>query len=119
MPALVYVVDDDKIIATTLVRILNQNGFEARAFFSLLDALDAAKEDCPDILISDGTMPEMSGIELAIQFKTKIPKCRVLLISGEVSTSDLLERARVAGHDFQFLLKPFHPKELLAALKRI
>jgi hypothetical protein len=44
-------------------------------------------------------------------------KCKVLLISGQAETSDLLESAREAGRNFTVLAKPVHPTELLAAIK--
>lgn len=117
MPALVYVVDDETVIASTLAAILKASGFEAKAFFNPLQALAAAEADRPDILISDVAMPEMSGIELGIQFKATYPNCRILLFSGQASTSDQLEKARSEGHDFQLLTKPVHPTDLLKAIQ--
>ena len=118
MPALVYVVDDEAVIATTLAAILQQSGFNAQAFLDPLQALEAAKTTCPDILISDVAMPHMNGIELGIQFKITHPTCRILLFSGQSTTTDLLEKAHKEGHDFHILTKPIHPTELLAALSR-
>jgi DNA-binding NtrC family response regulator len=61
----------------------------------------------------------MNGIELAIQIKSKHPKCKVLLFSGQTVTADLLETANKQGHDFVLLAKPIHPTDLLAAIKRL
>jgi DNA-binding NarL/FixJ family response regulator len=43
-------------------------------------------------------MPGMSGIELAIHVQNEFPDCRVILFSGQASTSDLLEVAHRRGH---------------------
>lgn len=118
-PTLVFVVDDEEIIATTLAIILGGNGFEAVAFTHPLEALRAAEPRCPDILITDVAMPVLNGIDLAIQFKAIYPQCRVLLFSGALSTSARIEEARRKGFEFPILAKPVHPTELLAALRQL
>jgi DNA-binding NtrC family response regulator len=114
----VYVVDDESVIAQTLAMILNSSGFKATAFDHPKKALAAAQECSPELLITDVVMPGMTGVELAIEFRAKYPGCKVLLFSGQASTSDLLDQARMQGHDFDLLLKPVHPTDLLAKLRR-
>ena len=86
--------------------ILNQAGFEAHAFEAPRKAIAACDEMVPDLLISDVIMPEMTGIEVAIRFRKAQPQCKILLFSGQASTSDLLEKARAEGYDFELLTKP-------------
>jgi DNA-binding NtrC family response regulator len=62
-------------------------------------------------------MPGMTGIELAIHFRKAHPECKVLLFSGQAATANLLEKAREEGYDFDLLLKPVHPADLLAKLR--
>ena len=113
----VLVADDEQVIANTLAIILNQAGFEARAVYSGEKALEALDTFHPDMLISDVIMTGMTGIEAAIQTRAKLPKCKILLFSGQASTADLLERARSQGHEFEILAKPVHPTDLLAKLR--
>jgi DNA-binding response OmpR family regulator len=115
----VFVVDDERVIAQTVALILQQSGFNAIAFTNPLHALEAAKSDTPDLLISDVMMPEMSGIDLAIAFRALCPACRILLFSGQSTTSDLLKAAREQGHHFRLLTKPVHPTDLLAAIRSL
>jgi len=110
---LVFVVDDELIIASTLAAILRSNGYEAMFFTQPLLALEAAGSNSPNLLISDVVMPTMSGVELAIELQAICPNCRVLLFSGQAATADLLRDARERGHDFELLIKPVHPTELL------
>jgi len=63
-------------------------------------------------------MPGISGIDLAIRMKTQYPACKILLFSGAPTSLDLLDSARVQGHDFELLLKPVPPPELLAEISK-
>jgi CheY-like chemotaxis protein len=113
----VLIADDERIIADTLGLILNQNGFEAAAVYSGQKAVETARQFLPEVFLADVVMPGMSGIEAAIQISTMIPGCRVLLLSGQAATADLMRDARVRGHDFEVLLKPVHPNQLLDRLR--
>jgi DNA-binding NtrC family response regulator len=113
----VFVVDDEFIIASTLAMILRQNHFEATYFTDPLQALEAARANAPDLLITDVVMPELSGIDLAIQIRKDAPKCRVLLFSGQASTANLFEAARADGYEFEVLTKPVHPSDLLKKIR--
>jgi CheY-like chemotaxis protein len=115
----IFVVDDEPVIASTLATILQMNGFSARFFTSPLEALIAAETKAPDLLISDVTMPGISGVDLAIRMKTQHPRCKVLLFTAHPGSVALLEDARAQGHDFRLLLKPIPPRELLAEIGRI
>ena len=110
---LVFVVDDEWIIASTLAAILEQHGYEAVFFTQPLAALEAAHLRAPHLLITDIAMPMLSGVDLAIQFRALSPTCKVVLFSGQAGTADLLRAAREQGHDFELLSKPIHPTELL------
>ena len=113
----VFVVDDEAVIAQTLAIILNQAGFHATAFDHPEKAVAACAELSPDLLISDVMMPGMTGVELAIHFREAQPECKVLLFSGQAATADLLVKAREQGHTFDLISKPIHPADLLAKLR--
>src|SRR3982074_3968953 len=93
----VVVADDEQVIANTLAIILNQAGFEARAVFSGEKAVESLESFQPDMLISDVIMTGMTGIEAAIITRNRLPKCKILLFSGQAATADLLETARPHG----------------------
>jgi CheY-like chemotaxis protein len=113
----VLVVDDERVIADTLAIILNQSGFDASAVYTGTAAVDRAREERPDLIISDVIMPDMNGIEAAIRIRQLLPGCKILLFSGQAATADLLEKARQQGHEFEILAKPVHPQDLLAKLR--
>jgi len=113
----IFVVDDEIVIASTLALILRNYGFDTQSFSVPQEALQAALLTAPHLLISDVMMPGLSGIDLAIQIQKRDPHCKVLLFSGQASTRDMLEDARSNGHNFELLLKPVHPSELLEKVR--
>ena len=115
----VFVVDDEHLIASTLSAILNLSGYLARFFTVAQEALVAVRVNAPDLLISDVIMFGLSGIDLAIQMHAECPDCKILLLSGYAETWDLVDDARLQGHDFELLQKPIHPSALLAKLELV
>jgi DNA-binding NtrC family response regulator len=109
----VFIVDHEPAIALTISIILQKEGFDTIPFTEPLEALQVIRGEVPDLLISDVVMPQLSGVELAIQVRELYPECKVLLFSGHPATWPLLEDARAKGHEFGLLTKPAHPRELL------
>jgi CheY-like chemotaxis protein len=114
----IFVVDDEFVIAATLASILKSHGFDATSYTDPLDALKSARDNPPDLLICDVMMSAMTGIELAIEVQKFCEDCKVLLFSGQAATADLLQAARAQGHDFELILKPIHPGDLLKKIHR-
>ena len=115
----IFVVDDERAIASTLAMILCKQGFDATSFTKSLEALEAACYEAPDLLISDVVMPLLSGIELAIEVRKHCPDCKVLLFSGQASTANQLETARVNGLAFEILAKPVRPTDRLRQIQEV
>jgi DNA-binding NtrC family response regulator len=113
----VLVVDDAQMVADTLTQILNLNGFLAVAAYNGEQALQLAGLQHFDHLVSDVVMDGMNGIEAAIAIRSLLPKCTVLLMSGNNDTSQLLREAEVRGHSFDILAKPFHPLAVMDQLR--
>jgi len=116
---IVLVVDDERLIADTLSEILSLNGYTTLTAYNGVTALDIARVVPPDVLLSDVMMPGLSGVELAIQILHEVPDCRILLSSGQASSANLLENARIRGHNFTLLTKPVHPTEILLRVREL
>ena len=117
MPS-VLVVDDEHIIANTLVQILAANGYAASAAYSAAEALAKVDGDgCPDMLLTDVVMPGINGVDLAIKLREKCSQVKITLISGNAHTPALVEKARSKGFEFALLPKPLHPRALLQHLR--
>ncbi|MGB9288232.1 MAG: response regulator [Terracidiphilus sp.] len=109
----VLVVDDESAIADTVTEILSRSGYAAMTAYDAYEAIETALITPPEMLITDVIMPGMTGIELAIKVRHIFPYCKILLFSGQAATVDLLATAKCAGHHFNILYKPMHPKDLL------
>lgn len=114
----ILVVDDEVLIADTIVQILNRNGFIAEAVYSGKDAVEAAHRCCPELVLSDVLMPNVDGVEAAIQIRALCPDTRIVLFSGQAATVEILARARERGHTFELLPKPIHPTQLIKHLRQ-
>jgi DNA-binding response OmpR family regulator len=112
----VLVVDDESSIADTITEILIRSGYSAQAAYDAESALETALLIPPHMLICDVVLPGMSGIDLAITMRRIFPDCKIILFSGQASTSDLLAAANRDGHEFVLLNKPVHPSDLLARI---
>ncbi len=117
--SVVFVVDDDVTVSSSLAMVLQHSGYIARYFTNPLEALEQIKANPPDLLISDIAMPQLSGVDLSILVKTSFSECEILLFSGQACTADLLDEARKQGHHFTLLSKPVHPSELLREIARL
>jgi DNA-binding response OmpR family regulator len=114
-----FVVDDEHLIADTLVVILRRSGFSAFAFYDAASALEFAATVTPDIVISDVQMSGMNGVDLAIALRKSAPEVKMLLFSGQASTADLLSKAHDNGYTFSVLAKPIYPTDLLAQVSSL
>ena len=115
----VLIADDERIIADTLAQILVLSGYRAYAVYTGEQAVAAAAQSRPDVLISDVVMGGMNGIEAAIAIRRICPQCHVILFSGQATTMNLLARANSDGNHFEILAKPVHPASILARLHAI
>ncbi len=115
----VLIVDDEHVIADTLALIMRQAGYDATAAYDGRQALATARQFRPDCAISDVVMPDMDGIEMAIRITREFPRCRILLISGQAASSEIIGRARRDGHSFPLIAKPIQPQELLAKIAQL
>lgn len=113
MPLRVLVADDEVNIADTLALILKQRGYDAVPAYDGDSALELCAKVQPELLLTDIIMPGMSGIDLGIAVRRQNPRCKVLLISGQAGTLEMVARARESGYDFALLSKPVHPQDLL------
>jgi DNA-binding response OmpR family regulator len=108
----VLVVNNEPLIADTRAMILERNGITAMVAYDAESALKIANTFPPDLLLTDDSM--MNGIELALSISRFIPSCSILICAEEALGADLLKAPGVAEHELKLIIKPLHPRELVA-----
>jgi CheY-like chemotaxis protein len=109
----VLVVDDNMLIRLMVTNILNDHGMRAlpaacaKEALAIMEELDAD----PHLLISDISMPGMSGIEMAKIAEGRCPGLKVLFISSRPELHDTISQQGVTEN--RLLRKPFQRSDLL------
>lgn len=108
----ILVVDDEEVIANLIKALLEQLGYRVNVTTSSKEALEMFKAtpDQFDLIITDLTMPDLSGTELAEEvFKIK-PDISIIICTGY--GSDYSKESIVANGDCRFLSKPVSRDDL-------
>ncbi len=113
----ILVVDDEAEVREMLVTALQRRGFDAVAVESGLAALELLGRRQFDAVISDQTMPRMSGLDLMTRIHRHRPGLPVILCTGYSETLDA-DAARQAGAA-AFLRKPIAADSLIDTLARL
>jgi len=115
----ILVVDDEPAALSTLVELLRFRGYSADGYENPTRALDAlrSRTDRFDILITDQTMPEMTGLALAAEARKRCPTLRVIMVSGHL-TPILVQEANMCGVTAQ-LAKPLEAETLFPTIRRL
>jgi len=118
-PARVLIADDEPLARTLLRRILEPAGYQVTEAATGLEALDATRDEHPDLLILDITMPDMDGVEIcrAVKNDPDMHLTPIIHVTGSTSRNERL-RALEAGSD-EFVGKPFDIEELLIRVRSL
>jgi DNA-binding NtrC family response regulator len=115
----ILIVEDEKVVADTLGKILSANGYDIRVDYSAEAAMLTIAQWEPAVAILDVILPKMNGVEFAVALKGRFAECQVLLFSGQPSAEGLMQKARSEGHKFEILAKPVHPTVMLDAISSL
>lgn len=114
MTGKVLVVDDEPVVRSFLVRVLEQEGYAAQAVHNGREALRRLEESPFDVLLTDIKMDQLDGVQLLAQTRSRYPDVAVVLLTGHATVQSAVEALRLGAHDY--LLKPAKNEDILAAV---
>jgi DNA-binding response OmpR family regulator len=109
----VLVVDDDPVILKLLLVNFELEGFTVITANDGREGVERAKNDRPDVVISDIMMPTMNGLELVSTLRAdpETADLPVLLLSAKAQMVDVQRGFELGADDY--VTKPFDPIELI------
>jgi PAS domain S-box-containing protein len=115
----VMIVDDERALVALAEESIAQLGYEPVGFDSSAAALRAYRDapDRFDAVVTDESMPDLSGTELATEIRRLRPSIPIILMSGHGSLG-LSQRGTQIGIN-EILLKPLHSRNLAESLARV
>lgn len=110
-------VEDEQMLAEILSDILPDRGFDICLAHDGEQALDFARHQQYDVIVSDVMMPQMDGFTLAKQLRREGCHTPILFLTALTATSDVIKGFEAGGNDF--LKKPFAIDELIVRCRAL
>ena len=109
----ILLVDDDGTSREKIGTILGRHGYVVIGRSDAASALAAARDMTSpiDLVITDYRMPNMDGLEFAVELKRSMPGTPLILITGHTDIKSYLEALNIGV--FEYLNKPIIAHELL------
>lgn len=110
----ILIIDDEVVLHRIVITILEADGYEARAAYSVAQALELIAECQPSLVLCDLMMPEASGLDF-LRFCRDTPKMAgipVIIITTAYGADDLIREAHDLGA-YDVLNKPFSRAQLI------
>ena len=112
MTATVLVVEDDELIASSLVRALRSKGYDASSTSTVRDAIAAVDAGEPDLVLLDLGLPDGDGDEVCAAVVRRHPHVPVIVLTARREEADVVLGLEMGAVDY--VVKPFRLAELLA-----
>ena len=114
---LVLVIEDEPAIADVVRRYLTADGFTAAFARTGADGLVALRRDRPVAVILDIGLPDIDGLTLCRDLRAAGDWTPVLFVTARDEDVDRIVGLEAGADDY--LVKPFHPRELMARLRTV
>jgi len=110
----VAVVDDEPVILRVVADALRASGYEVARFDQPAAALQHLEIHTVDLVVTDISMPTMSGLDLLRRIRSIDPNLVVVMVTGKATLDVALEALDLGAQAVP--LKPFTPSELRRAI---
>src|ERR1051325_5531894 len=111
------IVDDHHSIRKLCMTVGTSLGFQCMESPSAEAALATLENDCPDIILADLMMPNMTGMEFLPRAKQVLPRSEIAIMTGHGSIKSAVEAMKLGAYDY--ITKPFRIEELKLLLQRM
>jgi DNA-binding NtrC family response regulator len=108
--------DDDPLIVGSLGEVLRREGYEVLTAGTGLEALKTLRDEEIDLVITDINMPEMDGIHLLREVRSRSPETMVILITGYGTIESAVEAIKAGASDY--ITKPICDEEMKVVIER-
>lgn len=112
---LVFVVDDDPSVRSSLKFLIGTVGLQVETFDSADAFLRRQSPDAPSCLVLDVRLPGLSGLDFQLELAARNIRIPIIFVTGH---GDILMSVRaMKGGAVEFLTKPFRDQDLLDAIR--
>jgi len=116
MGAKVLIIEDDPTLQETLEYNLVRQGYQVSKASDGVSGLQAARRECPDLILLDLMLPGLDGFELCrrLRAETNVP---ILMLTARADQEDKVLGLELGADDY--VTKPFQMRELLARVRAL
>jgi CheY-like chemotaxis protein len=120
VPMKILLVEDDQLLSTLIQKALSRQEYEITAAKNGNEAIEKARAESFDLIITDIFMPDKEGIEVIQEIKEIHPGIKIIAISsdGLAGRSSFLKIAEASGAH-ACLSKPFNPAQLVEKVSEL
>ncbi len=113
-PHRILIVEDEPGLAESVRYALEAEGFDVTVGASGLSGLELARNSCPDLVLLDLMLPEMSGLDVCRQIRSSsdVP---IIMLTAKDSEADKVSGLELGADDY--MTKPFSMRELVARVR--
>ena len=111
----ILLVDDEKIFAQNMARLLNFRGYQVKAVHNGQSAIAELEQGPYDVIVLDLKMPGMDGLSTLREIKKLGLFTETLILTGHGSIDSALEAVKLGAYDY--LTKPCAIDELVAKIQ--
>lgn len=115
LPSKVLLVDDERDFAQTLSSRLKLRDVGSIAVFSGQEALSFIKDEEPEVIVLDLSMPGINGLEVLKKVKSENPDIEVIVLTGKGTDNDRIAALELGA--FRYLQKPIEIDNLTEIMK--
>ena len=112
----ILLVEDDEILAENIQTYLQRKGFEVLVCHCVEDALEQLERYAPDVVLTDNSLPGMSGHDLIQKLRISAPDLKVIMMTGYGNIEDAVVAMKEGA--FHYVTKPVALPELKLLLDK-